>query len=108
MDEWRTKASRLSRSFQSILFVVANVVLRSQGSVYRGRDEIDASRASSGVPTVTFGINQLPSPRNRAMADGSDGQRAALVSRQFTPELISSLPGTTDCPPSISFFDKLP
>ena len=42
--------------------------------VYRGRDEIDrASRARSGLPTLTFGISQLPSPRKRATAGGSHG-----------------------------------
>ena len=32
-----------------------------------------ASRARSGLPIVTFGISQLPSPRNRATAGGSHG-----------------------------------
>ena len=32
-----------------------------------------ASRASSGLPTLTFGISQLPSPRKQATAGGSDG-----------------------------------
>jgi len=41
--------------------------------VYRGRDEMTASRARSGLPTLTFGISQLPSPRKRATAGGSDG-----------------------------------
>src|SRR5258706_2146249 len=37
------------------------------------------------------------------MAGGSDGYRAALVRRQPTPGLISSLPGTAGLPPCISF-----
>jgi hypothetical protein len=37
------------------------------------------------------------------MAGGSDGYRAALVRRQLTPGLISSLPGTAGLPPFISF-----
>ena len=41
--------------------------------VYRGRGEIDRIAARSGLPTVTFGISQLPSPRKRATAGGSDG-----------------------------------
>ena len=37
------------------------------------------------------------------MAAGSNGYRAGLVSRQLTPGLISSLPGTAGLPPFISF-----
>jgi hypothetical protein len=44
----------------------------------------------------------LPGPKNWAMAGGSNGYRAALVSRQLTPGLISSLPGTAGLPPFIS------
>ena len=36
------------------------------------------------------------------MADGSNGYRAALVSRQLTPGLISSLPETAGL---LQFFD---
>jgi hypothetical protein len=36
--------------------------------VYRGRDEIDASRARSKLLTLNSDISQLPSLRNRAMA----------------------------------------
>jgi len=35
--------------------------------------KLTASRARSGLPTLTFGISQLPNPRNRATAGGSDG-----------------------------------
>src|ERR1700739_2900731 len=49
-----------------------------------------ASRARSGLHTLTFNISQLPSPRKWAMAGGSNGYRAALVRRQLTPGLISS------------------
>ena len=63
----------------------------------------NASRAPSRLLTLTFAISQLPSPRNWAMVDGSDGYRAALVRRQLTPELISSLSGTAGLPPFISF-----
>jgi hypothetical protein len=62
-----------------------------------------ASRAQSRLLTLTFDISQLPSPRNWAMAGGSNGYRAALVRRQLTPGLISSLPGTAGLPPFISF-----
>jgi hypothetical protein len=42
------------------------------------------------------------------MAGGSNGYRAALVRRQLTPELISSLPGTAGLPPFISFLTSYP
>ena len=62
-----------------------------------------ASPARSGLLTLTFNISRLPSPRNWAMAGGSNGYRAGLVSRQRTPGLISSSPGTAGLPPFISF-----
>ena len=37
------------------------------------------------------------------MAGGSNGYRPAMVSRQLTPGLISSLSGTAGLPPFISF-----
>src|ERR1700747_525737 len=52
--------------------------------VYRGRDEIDS------------------------VAGGSNGYRAALMRRQLTPGLISSLPGTAGLPPFISFSTSYP
>ena len=42
------------------------------------------------------------------MADGSNGYRAALVRRQLTPGLISSLPGRAGLPPFISFSTSYP
>src|SRR6266481_2794307 len=41
--------------------------------VYRGRDEIDRIAGEIKATTLTFGISQLPSPRKRATAGGSDG-----------------------------------
>src|SRR2546423_8315049 len=73
---------------------------------YRGR--AIASRARSRLSTLTFDISQLPGPRNWAMAGGSNGYRAALVRRQLTPGLISSLPGTAGLPPFISFSTSYP
>ena len=67
-----------------------------------------ASRARSGRLTLTFDISQLPSPRNWAMAGGSNGYRAALVRRRLTPGLISSLSGTAGLPPFISFSTSYP
>src|SRR5712692_1897274 len=62
-----------------------------------------ASRARSRLLTLTFDISQLPGPRNWVMAGGSNGYRAALVRRQLTPGLISSLPRAAGLPPFISF-----
>jgi len=42
------------------------------------------------------------------MADGSNGYRAALVSRQLTPELISSLLETAGLLRFISFSTSYP
>src|SRR5258708_5445711 len=67
-----------------------------------------ASRARSRRLTLTFDISQLPSPRNWAMAGGSNGYRAAPVRRQLTPGLISSLPETARFPPFISFSTSYP
>jgi hypothetical protein len=67
-----------------------------------------ASRARSGLLTLTFDISQLPSPRNWAMAGGSNGYRAALVRHQLTPGLISSLPGMAGSPPFIFFSTSYP
>ena len=67
-----------------------------------------ASRPRSGQLTLTFGISQLPSPRNWATAGGSSGYRAALVRRPLTPGLISSLSGTAGLPPFISFSTSYP
>src|SRR6266571_1094245 len=67
-----------------------------------------ASRARSGLLTLTFDISQLQNPRNWAMAGGSNGYRATLMRRQLTPGLISSLPGTAGLPPFISFSTSYP
>ncbi len=67
-----------------------------------------AARARSGLLTLTFDISQLQNPRNWAMAGGSNGCRAALVRRQLTPGLISSLPRTAGLPPFISFSISYP
>ena len=67
-----------------------------------------ASRARSRLLTRTFDISQLPSLRNWGTAGGSNGYRAALVRRQLTPGLISSLPGTVRLPPFICFSTSYP
>ena len=67
-----------------------------------------ASRAQSGSLTLTFDTSRSPIPRNWAMAGESNGYRAALVSRQLTPVLISSLPATVGSPRFISFSTSYP
>src|SRR2546428_543625 len=67
-----------------------------------------ASRARSGLLTLTSDISQLPGPRNWAMAGGSNWDRARLVRHQLTPGLILALPGTARLRPSISFFASYP
>src|SRR5258706_12148043 len=67
-----------------------------------------ASRAGSRPLTLTFAISQLLGPRNWAMVGGSNGYRAALVRRQLTPGLISSLPATAGLPPFICFSTSYP
>ena len=64
--------------------------------------------AQSRLLTLTFDMSQLPSPKNWAMEDGSNGYRAALVTRQRTPGLTSSLPMTAGLPPFISFSTSYP
>jgi hypothetical protein len=62
---------------------------------YRGRDEID--RVAGAIKAA-----------HPDLADGSNGYRAALVRRQLTPGLISSLPATAGLPPFISFSTSYP
>ena len=61
--------------------------------VYRGRVEIDRV---AGEIKATHPVG------------GSNGYRAALVRRQLTPGLTSSLPGTAGLPPFICFSTSYP
>jgi hypothetical protein len=76
--------------------------------VHRGRDEIDRVAGAIRATHPDFWYQRLPSPRNWAMPGGSNGYQAALVRRQLTPGLISSLPGTAGLPPFISFSTSYP
>src|SRR2546430_11157274 len=67
-----------------------------------------ALRARSGLLTLTFDISQLQNRRNWAMAGGANGDRAALLRRQLTPGLISSLPGAAGLPSFIFFSTRYP
>jgi hypothetical protein len=65
-----------------------------------------ASRARSGRLTLTFGISQLPSPRNWATAGGSSGYRAALAPAYAGTDFIIVRDGRIAA--LYLFFDKLP
>jgi len=67
-----------------------------------------ASRERLRQLILTFNISQLAGPRNWATAGESNGYRAALVRRQLTLGLISSLLGRAGLPPFISFSTKYP
>ena len=54
------------------------------------------------------GLRRAASPRNWAMQGGSSGYQAALVRRQLTPGLISSLLGPVRSPPFICFSTSYP
>jgi len=76
--------------------------------VHRGRDAIDRVAGAIKGTHPDFRYQPIAGPRNWAMAGGSNGYRAALVRRQLTPGLISSLPGTAGLPPFISFSTSYP
>ena len=76
--------------------------------VYRGRDEIDRVAGAIRATHPDFRYQPIAGPRNWVMACGSNGYRAALVRRQLTPGLISSLPGTAGLPPFIFFSTSYP
>src|SRR5258708_26084527 len=62
-----------------------------------------ASRARPGLPTLTFGIIQLPSPRKQATAGGARGEDAAVVERQLTPGLCFTITRSAGVAAVISF-----
>ena len=76
--------------------------------VYRGRDEIDGVAGAIKATHPDFRYQPIAGPEDLAMAGGSDGYRAGLVRRQFTPGLTSSFPGTAGLPRSISFSTSYP
>jgi len=78
-------------------------VLRAQGASTVAATRSIASRPRSRLLTLTSISANWPGPRSWAMAGGSNGYRAALVSLRLTPGLISSLPRTAGFPPFISF-----
>jgi hypothetical protein len=90
------------------IFAEDGVFYDPNGGAYRGRDEIDRIAGEIRATHPDFDISRLPSPRNWAMLDASNGYRAALGRRQFTPGLISSLRGTVGSPPFIYFSTNNP
>ena len=64
------------------IFTQDAVFYDPKGGVIVAATRSTASRANSGLRTVTFGISQLASPKKWEMADAFDGQRVAPVRRQ--------------------------
>jgi hypothetical protein len=83
-------------------------VLRPRKGVYRGRDEIDRVAGAIKATHPDFRYQPIAGPRNWATAGGSNGYRVALVRRQLTLGLISSLFGTAGSPPFICFSTSYP
>ena len=71
-------------------------------------DEIDRIAGAIKGTHPDFRYQPIAELRNWAMAGASNGYRAALVRRQLTPGLISSLPGTARLPPFIYFSTSYP
>ena len=69
--------------------------------VHRGRDEIDRVAGAIKATHPDFRYQPIAEPEELGIAGGSNGYRAALVRRQLTPGLISSLPGRAGLPPFI-------
>ena len=74
-----------------------------KGGVYRGRDEIDRIAGAVKATHPDFRYQPIAEPEEVGNAGGSNGYRAALVRRQLTLVLISSLPGTAGLQPFIFF-----
>jgi hypothetical protein len=69
-----------------------------KGGVYRGRDEIHRIAGAVKATHPDFRYQPIAEPE-----EVGNGYRAALVRRQHTLVLISSLPGTAGLPPFIFF-----
>jgi hypothetical protein len=105
-DVGENDPARRRAAFDEI-FTEDSVFYESGASTWARRDR-SRRRRDQGYFTLTFDISQLASPRNWAMAVGSNGCRAALVRHQLTPGLISSLHWTARFPPFISFSTSYP
>ena len=75
-----------------------DAVFHEPNGTYRGRDEIDRIAGVIKATHPDFEYQPLSPPEAIAMAVGSGGCRAALASRQLTPEPISLSFGTAELP----------
>src|SRR5205809_7120856 len=66
--------------------------------VYRGRDEIDRVAGKIKATHPDFRYQPILGPEELGNGGRIEWYRAALVRRQLTPGLISSLPGTAGLP----------
>ena len=76
--------------------------------VHRGRDEIDRIAGAIRATHPDFQYQPIVKPEELGNGGRSNGYRTALVRRQLTPGLISSLSGTAGLPPFISFSTRYP
>src|SRR5262245_27176903 len=76
--------------------------------VYRGRDEIDRVAGAIRGTHPDFRYQPIAEPEELGNGGRIQWVSAALVRRQRTPALISSLPATDALPPFISFSISYP
>ena len=78
------------------------------GGVYRGRDEIDCVAGAIKATHPDFRYQLIAAPEELGDGGRIRWLSGRPVSRQLTPGLISSLPGTAGLPPFISFSTSYP
>ena len=76
--------------------------------IHRGRDKIDRVAGAIKATHPDFRYQPIAGPEELGNCGRIQWYRDALVSRQFTPGLISSLPTTAGLPPFISFSTSYP
>src|SRR6266705_3589034 len=111
LNSWPTMRHRKRRQFTQHSACRSARCSSVLGSIIRRRQSIPGKRRVREVPFARMAhveLSQLPGPKNWAIAGGSNGYRAALVRRQLTPGLISSLPRAAGLPPFISFSTNYP
>jgi hypothetical protein len=79
-----------------------DAVFYEPNGAYRGRDEIDRIAGVIKATHPDFQYQPLSTPEEIGDGCRVRGCRAALASRQLTPEPISQSSGTARLPPSIS------
>src|SRR5258706_12009874 len=80
-----------------------DVVFYEPKGIYRGRDEIDRIAGVIKATHPEFRYQLIAEPEELGNSAQADGYRDAPARRRLTREPISSLPGTTGLPLSISF-----